>query len=770
MATDIGFRVGLDGAAQFRSDLRLITQQSKELAAEMKAVAASFTTASSSQQKLAATAETLQKQISNQKQRLDLLNTAYTEGKSKLDALRASILQAQQQYGASSKEVDRAIRAYDDQAISVSKTKTELNKTTAALRTMEDQLADTNKKMEAGESATNDLSDSLDDAKKSAADFGDVLKANVVADVIVSGLKEMARAAVDLAKSLASTGVSYAAQMEKIEQNFSTLLQSEKQGKALMQEVQEYAQKTSFDTPGLAEAAQNLLAVGYSGEEVMPTLRMLGDVSLGDSEKMSRLALAMSQISSAGKLNAQDLNQLVNAGFNPLQVISEQTGKSMAVLREEMSDGAITADMVADALESVTSEGGRFYKAVEKGAQTTQGKWENLQEVFSATLGSIAKSAMPLINSVLDMLSVLVEEINTQVVPAMRNFFEGVDAEAFAQQLYVLIHTIIDNAPAILSVLTGISSAIAAAKFSEVIAKVTAGIKGLLATGSGIGIIAGGWVTIIIGAVAALVTLWNTSEGFRNFVTGAAQAITEAVTSAAKAIDTWFLNVAADIAAAITNCLTFVGQIVDAISQYLQFFSNSWKQIFDFVNNAFDNFRNSAIQKARDAGQGIINGVGAAVDWLKNLPAQAMKWGSDMIDGFVSGITSGIGKITSAIKDVASAISRNLHFSRPDEGPLRDYETWMPDMIAGLAKGIRDNAYQLENAADYLASRLVIPQITAPAVQAAGAAAKAGPAGGAGPSVNITVYGAQGQDVNQLADIIMQKMEAAVNRKAGVWA
>lgn len=87
----------------------------------------------------------------------------------------------------------------------------------------------------------------------------------------------------------------------------------------------------------------------------------------------------------------------------------------------------------------------------------------------------------------------------------------------------------------------------------------------------------------------------------------------------------------------------------------------------------------------------IVNGFQAAVSFIQSLPGQALKWGADIIDGIVRGITGSIGKIASAVSGVAGKIKSFLHFSVPDEGPLTEYESWMPDFMSGLAKGIYDN-------------------------------------------------------------------------------
>ena len=113
---------------------------------------------------------------------------------------------------------------------------------------------------------------------------------------------------------------------------------------------------------------------------------------MGDSQKFGSLTLAFSQMSAAGRLMGQDLNQMINAGFNPLQVISEKTGKSIAQLKKEMESGAISFQMVADAFSSATAEGGKFHGMIEKSADGIRNAQNQLTGAIQDTLNSIGES------------------------------------------------------------------------------------------------------------------------------------------------------------------------------------------------------------------------------------------------------------------------------------------------------------------------------------------------------------------------------------------
>ena len=144
----------------------------------------------------------------------------------------------------------------------------------------------------------------------------------------------------------------------------------------MYERISEYGKVTPYDKAGLIEAQRTMMSFGIEGEKAFETLKQIGDIAMGDSGKMQSLALAFAQMSSTGKLTGQDLMQMVNAGFNPLQEISKQTGKSVADLKKEMERGAISVGMVESAFQSATSEGGLFHNAIAEASETTAGKME----------------------------------------------------------------------------------------------------------------------------------------------------------------------------------------------------------------------------------------------------------------------------------------------------------------------------------------------------------------------------------------------------------
>lgn len=203
---------------------------------------------------------------------------------------------------------------------------------------------------------------------------------------------------------LAKTGLDAAMSMESLTAQFTVMTGSAERANAVIEEIANFAAKTPFTKLGLADAGKTLMAFGIEGQKIVPTLRMLGDVAGADQNKLKSLALVFGQIQSTGKLMGQDLLQLINQGFNPLNVISQQTGISMSKLKDAMADGAISADMVTAAFQAATSEGGLFFGNLEAQSQTLLGRLSTLQDNFQTALQNMAEAFLPLLKAGTDVL------------------------------------------------------------------------------------------------------------------------------------------------------------------------------------------------------------------------------------------------------------------------------------------------------------------------------------------------------------------------------
>lgn len=178
-------------------------------------------------------------------------------------------------------------------------------------------------------------------------------------------------------------------EIEALEISFETLLGNKDKAKEFFSEIKDFAVNTPMQLGDLAKGAQTLLGFNIEAEKVMPILRQIGDISMGSSDKFNSLVLAFSQMSSTGKLMGQDLLQMINAGFNPLVEMSKITGKSISELKDDMSAGAISADMVAEAFAHAAGEGGTFNGMLEKQSKGLKGAISNLQGAWDDMLNDI---------------------------------------------------------------------------------------------------------------------------------------------------------------------------------------------------------------------------------------------------------------------------------------------------------------------------------------------------------------------------------------------
>ena len=210
--------------------------------------------------------------------------------------------------------------------------------------------------------------------------------------------------------------------VEQLEISFRTLLGSQEKASALIAEIKSYGTVTPYDTEGLAQAARLMLSYGMSSSKIMPTLQMLGDIAMGDKDKLQSLTLAFSQMSASGRVCKEDLNQMVDAGFNPLQIISEKTGKSIGELTDEVSKGAISVQDIEQAFIDATSEGGKFHNMVNNMSDSIAGKTAQMTdnwEAFKASIGGLLKPAY---------LGAI--QTTTSAIDAMTNAIERLRASA----------------------------------------------------------------------------------------------------------------------------------------------------------------------------------------------------------------------------------------------------------------------------------------------------------------------------------------------------
>ena len=218
---------------------------------------------------------------------------------------------------------------------------------------------------------------------------------------------------VTAALDLSSQIVDLTRQRELMEKSFEVMFGGVDTAQQKIKEFNEYAIFSPYAFDGIAKGAQTLSAFGTKTEDLLPTIRMIGDVAAGNAQRFDSLILAFAQASSAGRLMGQDLLQMINGGFNPLQVIAEQTGKSMLALKKDMEKGLISFDMVTDAFKSATSEGGKFYGMTTKMADSIEAAKSTFESAWVEKQIEWGKAAGDNIQTMYEFGTIAVENADT---------------------------------------------------------------------------------------------------------------------------------------------------------------------------------------------------------------------------------------------------------------------------------------------------------------------------------------------------------------------
>ena len=214
-------------------------------------------------------------------------------------------------------------------------------------------------------------------------------------------------------KALGSEIIRVRGEFQAADTAIQTLLGSKEKADVLMAQVREYAKVSPLEFSDVTSATQMMLGFNIEAERVPRYLQAIGDVSMGNTQKFNSLTLAFSQMSAAGKLMGQDLNQMINAGFNPLQIMSERTGKSIATLKDEMSKGAISAEMVQQAFIDATSAGGRFYNMSENASKEINGRLSMMKDAMDSVFNELGQKSEGVIMKGIQMTTSLIENYET---------------------------------------------------------------------------------------------------------------------------------------------------------------------------------------------------------------------------------------------------------------------------------------------------------------------------------------------------------------------
>ena len=266
----------------------------------------------------------------------------------------------------------------------------------------------------------------LSDAQKRVKAFSENIKAGVQTAMKIGAAVAAAGAAVG--GYVLKTGIGYNQQMDDYTANMQTLLGGVDKAEAKIKELSDMAAKTPFELPTLADATQTLLSFGVKAEDSTGILKSLGDISLGNASKLETLTRAYGKMSSTGKITQENIQLMIDAGFNPLNLIAERNHMTMEKLNEAISDGKVPFDELTWAIQKATSEGGQYFNGMETASKTLTGRLSTLKENWSAFLALLTKPAYETLRdtvlpSAIDMVNKLTASFNESGLQGVLNTF-----------------------------------------------------------------------------------------------------------------------------------------------------------------------------------------------------------------------------------------------------------------------------------------------------------------------------------------------------------
>ena len=424
-------------------------------------------------------------------------------------------------------------------------------------------------------SITGEVRLNSDPAEKSTSKWT-VAAGNMIADFAKKAASELGK--------VVQSGVDYNASMESYLTNFKVMLGNEELAAAKLSELRKMAASTPFALSDLTEGTQTLLQFGIAADDTTGVLKQLGDISLGNADKLQTLVRAYGKMSSAHKVTLENVNMMIDAGFNPLNQICDATGESMSDLYKRISDGRVSFEELQYAVQAATSEGGQFYNGMLEASQTFSGRMSTLKDNVAAltgeltsglfaALGDLVVKLNDVVTSFLDSDEKMAQLKDTIGIAA--SVVAAAGAAFLAYKGYVALATAAEVAHTVAS--TAMTAANAAAE---------AGATGLaLAQAALNAVISANPVALLVSALAALatglVTAYKTSETFRNAVSSAFSAVKNIAQSAIGTVVDWINDLVAKIegaAAALANLKNGIGAAADAYNTAYNNAINNYNQ------------------------------------------------------------------------------------------------------------------------------------------------------------------------------------------------
>lgn len=470
-------------------------------------------------------------------------------------------------------------------------------------------------------------------------------------------------------------GLKYNASIETYQTSFEVMTGSAEKATEVIERLKKVGAETPFELPDLADTTQLLMNYGLTADEAMDKMMMLGDISQGSADKMSRIAMAYGQMSSAGKVQLEDIKQMIEAGFNPLQEISESTGESMSSLYDRISKGTLSVDEITASMERATSAGGKYYQSMQKQSQTFSGMISTLKDNAQQLLGEVVQ---PISDS---MVSTLLPAA-IDAIDQMSNAFQtqGVDGliQAGSQILANVATGIAQGLPELLTLGLQIITSVLEGLTANTPQIITAGGQILQSLVSGMLQLlpaVGQFVVTLLAELYAQITaaaptlLQKGYELLSNIVDGFVQGIPEALPKILDFIQGIGEQLAAVAPVMIQKGFELLSKLVEGIVSAIPILIARVPEIIStFANVINDNFPVILMKGVELIGQLILGILQAIPTLVANIPKivtaivdviTAYNWlalGKNIITFFKNGISSMISAVKSTAKNVQDGI------------------------------------------------------------------------------------------------------------------
>ena len=454
--------------------------------------------------------------------------------------------------------------------------------------------------------------ENVDKKAKQLSNGGFSVLKGAAANLISSGFQRL----ISAMGQFISSGADYQMQIEQYATSFATMTGSEEKAAEMTAKLGEIAASTPFEMPTLADATQLLMNYGFTADGAIEKMMMLGDIAQGQPDKMNRIAMAYGQMSSAGKVTLEDVKQMIEAGFNPLQEISEATGESMESLYDRISKGTISVDEITASMERSTSEGGKYFGAMNAQSKTFTGRLSTLKDAANESIGNILA---PLLQRAADDWFPRLTEAIEQVDEKFAEFGAWVEEHSGILTALGVVIGVITAALTAQAAVTAITTAMEAAHAASLGALITMKYADAAASLAALApyLLIAAAIAALIAVIVLCVKHW---DEIKAKVVEVATAIGEWVTSMVAAVIEKFEAMKAAVAEKIA---TIVANVTSKFQEIRSTISSKLNEAKSTVENVFDNIKQSItdkIEAARDAVEDAIDKIKGFFDFEWKLP------------------------------------------------------------------------------------------------------------------------------------------------------